>query len=66
MKCPMCGHVLSKRSFFTHMKQHSQALNEQCIVTREKLKAYMLTLQMAAGLVQLQPSTFLSLNPTTR
>ena len=62
MKCPMCDQLLSKLSFFAHMKEHSQELSEQCVVAREKLKAFMLTLQAASRLLKLQPSTFLSLS----
>ena len=47
VKCFLCGTQMNRETFFSHMSEHSKAITEQCIETREKLNAYLLTLEFA-------------------
>jgi len=51
-RCYICEIMLGSVSFFTHMQWHSNAIIARCNDTKEKLKAYMRTLERADSVLR--------------
>lgn len=45
VRCYICEITLGSVSFFTHMQWHAQTITARCSDTKDKLKAYMKTLE---------------------